>query len=57
MVIIWNAVPQAAIIIHSPGPHQAYRTDILTTVLVTISTALTPITAVPMTPGKDSRLA
>ena len=57
MVIIWNAVPQTAAIIHSPGPLQVYRTDILTTVLATISTALTPITAVPMTPGKNSRLA
>jgi hypothetical protein len=57
MVIIWNAVPHTAAIIHSPGPFQAYRTDILTAVLITISAALTPIIAVPRIPGRDSRPA
>ncbi len=57
MVIIWNAVPHTAAAIQGPGPFQAYRTDILTTVLNTISTALTPIIAVPTIPGRDSRPA
>jgi hypothetical protein len=57
MVIIWNAVPQNAVIIHSPGPFWVYRTDILTTVLATISTALILNTAVPITPGTDPRLS
>jgi hypothetical protein len=51
MVIIWNAVP------HTAAAIQAYRTDILTAVLITISAALTPIIAVPTIPGRDSRLA
>ncbi len=57
MVIIWNAVLHTAAAIQGPGPFQAYRTDILTAVLNTISTALTPIIVVPMIPGRDSRPA
>jgi hypothetical protein len=57
MVIIWNAVPHIAAAIQGPGPFQAYRTDILMAVLITISAALTPITAVPTIPGRDSRPA
>ncbi len=57
MMIIWNAVPQNAAIIHSPCPLQVYRTGILTTVLATISKTLTPITAVPTIPGTDPRFS
>jgi hypothetical protein len=52
MVIIWNAVPHTAATIQGPGPFQAYRTDILTAVLITISAALTPIIAVPTIPAE-----
>jgi hypothetical protein len=57
MVIILNAVPHTAAIIQGPGPFQAFSTDILTAVLITISAALTLIIAAPTIPGRDSRPA